>query len=182
MKESKLLLLATATVLLVSISAPSQMSNRGALNRWTTSVVERRHEDEKTAYTAYLRSVRVGKHNGFDRAVFEFQGPLPNYNIKYFATPYYANEDECKERIRIAGHAFIQAGFYFIRNDETQNKLSEAPNFYPKGKLRMPSLRERADRGAWEGGYDFVLGIKARQPFRVTELTNPSRVVIDFKH
>jgi hypothetical protein len=46
----------------------------------------------------------------------------------------------------------------------------------------MPSLRQLADRGVWEGAYDFVLGIKARQPFRVTEAANPSRVVIDIKH
>jgi|ERR1700730_5740096 len=165
-----------------SFSAPSQLSNRGALNTWTTRVVERRHETAPTAYTSYLKVVHVAKHNGFDRTIFEFQGPLPDYNIQYLATPFYVNEDESKERIRIAGRAFIEAGFYFIRADETQLNLAQAAGFSPKGKLRMPSLRQLADRGVWEGGYDFVLGIKARQPFRVSELTNPSRVVIDIKH
>jgi hypothetical protein len=186
MKKATLL---SVTVLVVfcftvsgSFSAISQVSNNGPLNTWTTRVVERQHETGETAYSSYLKVVRVEKHNGFDRTVFEFTGVMPNYNIHYLATPYYVNEDESKERIRIAGHAFIQAGFYFMRADETQLGLAEAPGFYPKGKLRMPSLRELADRGVWEGGYDFVLGIKARQAFRVTELANPSQVVIDIKH
>ena len=165
-----------------SFSAPSQLGNQGALNTRTTRVVERRHETAETAYTSYLKVVQVAKHNGFDRTIFEFQGPMPNYNFHYLATPFYVNEDESKERIRIAGRAFIQAGFYFIRADETQLNLAQAAGFSPQGKLRMPSLRQIADRGVWEGGSDFVLGIKARQPFRVTELANPSRVVIDVKH
>ena len=165
-----------------SFSAHSQVSNRGTLNSWTTGVVERQHETAETAYTSYLKVVQVARHNGFDRTIFEFQGTLPNYNIHYLATPFYVNEDESKERIRIAGRAFIQAGFYFIRADETQLNLAQAAGFSPKGKLQMPSLRQLADRGVWEGGYDFVLGIRARQPFRVTELSNPSRVVIDVKH
>lgn len=165
-----------------SFSAASQFSSRGALNTWTTRVVERQHETAETAYTAYLKVVRVEKHNGFDRTIFEFQGPLPNYSFRYLDRPFYNNEDESKERIRIAGRAFIQAGFYFIRADETQLNLAEAAGFSPQGKLRMPALRQLADRGVWEGGYDFVLGVRARQPFRVTELANPSRVVIDLKH
>lgn len=165
-----------------SFSAAAQFSNRGALNTWTTRVVERQNETAETAYTSYLKVVRVEKHNGFDRAVFEFQGPMPNYSFRYLDKPFYNNEDESKERIRIAGRAFIQAGFYFIRADETQLNLAEAAGFFPQGKLRMPALRQLADRGVWEGGYDFVLGVKARQPFRVTELANPSRVIVDIKH
>jgi hypothetical protein len=182
MKKLMLASIASVIVLCFAVAAPSQVSNQGALNTWTTTVVERQHQTAETAYSSYLKIVRTEKHNGFDRAIFEFQGPLPNYNIKYFARPYYANEDESKERIRIAGRAFIQAGFYFLRNDETQNKLSAAGDFFPKGRLRMPALRELADRGAWEGGYDFVLGISARRPFRITERTDPSRVVIDVQH
>lgn len=175
-------LVALCLAVSASFSAPSQVNNRGALNSWTTRVVERRHETAETAYTSYLKVVRAEKHNGFDRAVFEFTGPMPNYNIHYLATPFYVNEDDSKERIRIAGRAFILAGFYFIRADETQLNLEQAKGFFPQGKLHMPALRQFSDRSVWEGGYDFVLGIKARQAFRVTELANPSRVVIDIKH
>ena len=70
-----------------SFSAPAQFSNRGALNTWTTRVVQRQHETAETAYTAYLKRVHVTRHNGFDRAVFEFQGPLPNYSFRYLDKP-----------------------------------------------------------------------------------------------
>ena len=35
--------------------------------------------------------------------------------------------------------------------------------------------------GFFEGHYDFLLGLRSRRLFRVTELANPSRLVIDFK-
>src|ERR1700694_1721120 len=137
MKKISLFALAGMIVLCFAISgsfsALSQLSNRGAMNTWTTRVVERQHETAKTAYTSYLKVVRVEKHHGFDRTIFEFQGPLPDYQINYLATPFYVNEDESKERIRIAGRAFIQAGFYFIPADETQNNLAQAAGFFPKG-------------------------------------------------
>jgi len=36
--------------------------------------------------------------------------------------------------------------------------------------------------GMFEGFYDFVIGVSSRKAFRVTELSTPSRLAIDFKH
>lgn len=185
MKKRSYFLAASLIVLcfcLCSLSGATQFGNQGALNTWTTRAVRRQNQDGETAYTAYVKVVRVAKKNGLDQVIFEFQGPKPNYEIQYLRSPFYINEDESKERIRIAGNAFIQVGFYFMRADEIQQSLSEANGFFPQGKLRMPSLRQLTDRGVWEGGHSFVLGIRARQKFRVTELSNPTQVVIDIKH
>jgi hypothetical protein len=36
--------------------------------------------------------VRAAKQHGFDRVVFEFFGPLPNYRVDYLPTPYFEDE------------------------------------------------------------------------------------------
>jgi len=38
------------------------------------------------------------------------------------------------------------------------------------------------EKTLFEGFYDFLLGVKSRRAFRVTEFSNPARVAIDFKH
>jgi len=60
--------------------------------------------------------------------------------------------------------------------------LIEAKGFIPKGKLNLPAVAQIDDRELFEGFYDFLIGVNGRKLFRVTELTNPSRLVIDFKY
>jgi len=62
--------------------------------------------------------------------------------------------------------------------DEMPCKLKN----YPKKKLKFPTLMQ-IQQGVWfEGIQDFIIGVKAKKSFRVQELSNPSRLVIDFKH
>ena len=66
--------------------------------------------------------------------------------------------------------------------DEKQVKFIEAKNFIPRGKLKLPAVAQIEQREFFEGFFDFVIGVNGRKLFRVTELTNPARLVIDFKH
>src|SRR6266851_964361 len=114
------------------LSVSAQFKNVGKLKTWTTRTFERQHEGEP--YASYLRHVHVEKQSTFDRVVFEFQGPMPHYNIHYLRARFYVNESGDQERIKIAGSRFIIVGFYFIRSDETQVTLSQAKGFFPAGK------------------------------------------------
>jgi hypothetical protein len=125
--------------------------------------------------------VRVGRHQTFDRVVFEFSGSMPNYQVEYLKGRFYENEGG-RQRIRIAGNAFIQVNLNLIPTDEEQMKLREQNSFIPKGRLKFRSVWELDEAGLFEGYYDFLLGIRARKPFRVSELSNPLRLVIDFRH
>jgi hypothetical protein len=113
--------------------------------------------------------------------IFEFDGPLPDCRIDYLNSRFYEGEDG-RERIRIAGRAFIRIDLSQISADEKQFSFSNARHFSPKGKLRLPTLLQMQDKGVGEGHYEFLLGLSARKAYRVTELENPSRVVIDLKH
>jgi hypothetical protein len=69
-----------------------------------------------------------------------------------------------------------------IPTGDEQLKFTNAKNFVPRGRLRMPSLQSVKDKVLFEGYYDFLMGVSSRKPYRVTELSNPSRLVIDFQH
>jgi hypothetical protein len=162
--------------LLALVSAAAQ--DRGKLNVWTTKPVERIHG---AAESSYIRNVRAARQSGFDRIVFEFQGPLSGYSIEYLRSRWY--EDEAgRRRLKLAGNAFVHVNLHLIPVDEEQLKLSQAKDFCPKGPLRFRSLMEVEEGTFFEGYYDFLMGIRSRKPFRVTELANPSRLVIDFKN
>lgn len=165
------------SVLTVSTTV-AQFPNKGKLNTWTTGTVSRTHEGTGTTY---VRSVRVGRHQTFDRVVFEFAGSMPNYQVEYLRGRFYENEGG-RQRIKIAGNAFVQVNLNLIPTDEEQMKLREQASFIPKGRLKFRSVWELDEAGLFEGYYDFLLGIRARKPFRVSELSNPLRLVIDFKN
>ena len=176
--HSKCSLAAGALLLLLSLSALAQMENIGTFDTWTTRPFSRAHNS--SAEASYVKTVRASKQNGFDRVVFEFEGPFPNYRIEYLKSRFYEPEAG-RQRIRQPGNAFVLVNFFLIPTEEKQFKLSEAKDFVPKGSLRMPTLQSVKDKQLFEGYYDFLLGVRSRKPYRVTELANPSRLVIDFK-
>lgn len=170
-------LFATIVLLAGAVSASAQNKNAGKLNAWTTRPVARIHESGETAH---LRVVRAAKQKGFDRIVFEFTGSVPNYTVEYHPSRFY-EDDSGRREIKIAGRTFVHVNLNSIPVDEEQLKFTESPDFAPKGRLKLPMLWEVEAAGFFEGHYDFLLGLKARRMFRVTELTNPSRLVIDFR-
>jgi hypothetical protein len=158
-------------------STPAQLKNSGKLNTWTTKPVERRHENDQLTR---IRTVRAASHKGFDRIVFEFAGPIPNYSVEYHPSKFYEDEGG-RHRIKIAGGTYVHVNLNLIPVNEEQLRFSQASDFAPKGRLKLPVLWEVDEAGFFEGHYDFLLGIKSRRLFRVTELQNPARLAVDFK-
>ena len=77
-------------VLLALLSVPAQIDNAGTLNTWTTTPFSRAHNSSNQA--SYIKVVRAAKQAGFDRVVFEFEGPFPNYRIEYLNGRLYDTE------------------------------------------------------------------------------------------
>lgn len=175
----KRLISAGMLIFVIFLSALAQIENIGSFDTWTTKPFSRAHNS--AAEASYVKTVRAAKQNGFDRVVFEFEGPVPNYRVEYLKSRFYESEGG-RQRIRQPGNAFVLVNMFLIPTEEKQFKLSEAKDFVPKGSLRMPALQSVKDKQLFEGYYDFLLGVRSRKPYRVTELANPSRLVIDFKH
>lgn len=160
----------------LAISIQAQFESEGKLNVWTTENVQRNHPTEDISQS--VCKVRVAKNKGFDRVVFEFDSGKPEWVIQYLPSNIYPTEAGDKE-IKIAGNVFMIISIYGMGAfDDLPCKLKR----YPKNKLNFPTLMQ-IQQGFWsEGILDFLIGVKAKKPFRVRELTNPSRLVIDFKH
>jgi len=178
-KNSLRFLSAAMLVLFTLLSVAAQIENVGTLNSWTTQPFSRAHNSSNQA--SYVKVVRAAKQNGFDRVVFEFEGPFPNYRIEYLESRLYDTEAG-RQHIRQPGNVFLQVTFFVIPTGDEQLKFTGAKNFVPKGRLMMPSLQSVKDKVLFEGYYDFLMGVSSRKPYRVTELSNPSRLVIDFMH
>jgi len=173
-------LLIVIPLLPVLISAPAQIGNVGTLYEWTAKPVSRDHS--ANGKVTYVKTVRADKHMKYDHIVFEFTGPIPNYRIEYLKSHFYEGEAG-RVRIKSAGNAFLQVEMFTIPASEEQLKFTEAKGFRPKGRLRLATVKSVTDQGLFEGFYDFVIGVSSRKKeFRISEMSNPSRLVVDIEH
>ena len=151
-------------MLIAFVSTAIAQKNKGKLNTWTNQIIERNNENLEGC----LSAVRVAKNKGFDRIVFEFDGEINSYTIYYLPS----NVDDEGEKITIAGKVFMNIDLYGTPC-ESQN--------YPEGKLKLPVIQQITG-GVFEGIQNFQIGVKAEKLYRVQELKNPARLVIDFRH
>lgn len=121
---------------------------------------------------AQLVDVRVGSHPGFDRVVFEFDGPLPtDHDVRYVRS---LRRGGSGHAVRVPGRAVLQATFQGAR-------------LYRAGEPTAPLRRAHAttnvattvSAGEFEAVVPYGVGLMKREPFTVTTLRNPSRVVVD---
>ncbi|MGC5022240.1 AMIN-like domain-containing (lipo)protein [Micromonospora sp. DT47] len=137
-----------------------------------------------TLSTAPLIDVRTGRHDCFDRVVFEFAGPVSGYTVAYGETwtegeglplsPYTAGD----ELLRVS----LQAPAY---DDEHLATVPYRVGEHAANVLRYSTLRDVVFGGSFEGYTTFAVGVRARLPFRVFVLAGPgthSRIVLDVAH
>lgn len=139
-----------------------------SLDRWESGPAE------QVTQTA----LRAGEHDGYDRIVLEFAGnALPGYRIEYL-------EDDARQcgsgmAVLLAGSAILEISLNgTVAHDEggtpTVTNSNPTPGF--------PTLLEIQGTCDFEGMVSWAAGLDSRQPFRVIELSNPTRLVIDVKH
>lgn len=128
---------------------------------------------------ALLKDVRMGVHpelGGWDRIVFEFSGPnLPPATIGYVGT---ASQCGSGALVTLKGAAVLNVRF----SQAAAHDQSAQPTFAPKA-LPGPgtTILEAKASCDFEGVVTWAAGIKAKQPFKMTTLQNPVRLVIDVK-
>ncbi len=123
-----------------------------------------------------IGGVRVGGHPGYDRVVWEFPGSgRPSLQVKYVDQP---TEDGSGDVVDVRGDAFLEV---------LVSSVSIPPANAPRpGKAPVTSLAGTvvADAFPVYGGFEAVgqafVGVRGdKRPFRVTLLTNPTRLVVD---
>jgi len=156
-----------AALVVAAVAAPAAASSYSTAPR----------VKERTVSVSRLVAVRTGRHAGFDRVVFELNGTLPGYRIQYVPK---VVQDGSGFPVALAGKAFIQV----VLSPTNAHLDSGAPSWPGPKRFSpgLPALRQVAFAGDFEGYVTFGLGISQRSGFRVTELRNPTRIVVDVAH
>ncbi|AGC41868.1 hypothetical protein MYSTI_00518 [Myxococcus stipitatus DSM 14675] len=151
--------------------APEDAKNR----EWTTSPVELKRS---SAPQATLRSVRAGAHPDFDRVVFEFEGTqLPGYRVEYPKEP--VVQCGSGDVVSLAGKAQLQVSLMPARAHTDAGQPTVATR---EQKVALPVVVELERICDFEGEVSWALGTQGTAPFRIMELKEPPRLVVDVRH
>lgn len=130
-----------------------------------------------SASTWTLQDIRIVEHEYFDRIVFEFDGEEPpGYELEYLELP--ARLCNSGIRVRTQGQEQIQLTIHSARAS-TNNGATPTQERY---KLSLPIMRELVRSCDQDGTLTFVVGTSSRKNFRLGELQNPARIMLDLRN
>ncbi len=123
-----------------------------------------------------VTDIRTGRHDGFDRVVFEVEGTgTPGWDVRYVDV---ASSQGSGEPVEVAGEAVLQvtvtgAGYPFGTGVEEYAGPDPLPG---RG---TGNVTEVAFDATFEGTTVAFVGTRAEAPFRVYLLQDPVRVVVE---
>jgi hypothetical protein len=116
-------------------------------------------------------AVRVGQHDGYDRFVIEFNGPIPAYAIRRQSGTTFTTNPRGTP-ITLKGTDGLSVLVHPIDNWTSYvSPTAFDPDFQ---FLKQARLIQN-----FEGYHQWALGIQGKPCLRVTELASPSRLVVD---
>jgi len=129
-----------------------------------------------------LTDVRVGRHECFDRMVFDLDGPAAGYRIEYVDAVHAQGTGDV---IPLgAGGASLEIVLKLPADDGMGNPTYDdgvSPRRLPRVNLTgFETFRVAKFGGSFEGRTIIALGVRARLPMRVTKLDN--RIILDVAH
>ena len=122
---------------------------------------------------AQLVAVRAAAHDGFDRVVWQFDGPLPERTVVQRGTALHA--DGSGHRIPIAGRSVLTLSMIGASAHDDAGR-STAPDHLVPG---LSNVVEVKGSGDFEAVVSYGVGLVTDRPYRLFRLTRPSRVVLD---
>jgi hypothetical protein len=139
---------------------------------WTVGPSEVRGAGESVTLTG----IRSARNPGFDRVVFEFDGPqLPGYRVEYLDGP--ARNCGTGYRAPVAGGARLAVSLSPARMHDDEGN----PTMRPFMRTSLPTLPELRLTCDFEGAVEWVLGLDAVHAYRVISLHDPARLVVDLE-
>lgn len=125
-----------------------------------------------------LTNIRSGRHDCYDRLVFDVTGTANGYWVSYVDQ---VHEDPTGFPVPLRGGArlsvTVQAPSYDDNGNATYTYANKAELV---GVAGYQTFRQVAWAGSFEGSTTVGLGVRARLPFRV--FTLPGRFVVDVAH
>jgi len=131
----------------------------------TTAPLQRLRPARPGIPAATLRSVTAASARGYDRVVFELAGDsAPGYRVEYVAGP--VRSCGSGDVVSVAGSARLVVHLEPARAHDDQGNPVPQRDLVPG----LPAIREVKLVCDFEGQVEWVLGLRAKQPYRVTEL------------
>jgi len=135
---------------------------------------------------AALVSTRTGRHDCYDRLVFEFRGGADGSRINY-ADEVYTEGEGRPLAGETAGGALLRVQLLEPAYDPEAGGVTypHRSGDHVAGLAGYRTLRDVVYGGTFEGYTTFAVGVRARLPFRVLVLPGPgshSRIVLDVAH
>jgi hypothetical protein len=135
--------------------------------------------------TALLERVALGRHEGFDRVVFQFRGDgVPGYRVEYANPPFV--EDGSGNPVSVDGNAFVvvrmepASGFDLDTGEGVL--VYKGPKRLQGAAAGTAAVKELVRTGDFEAVLTWTIGLDAKVPFLVTTASSPARLIVDFRH
>ncbi|MGX1128756.1 hypothetical protein RKD49_000946 [Streptomyces glaucescens] len=137
---------------------------------------------DDSATTAPVTNIRAGRHECFDRLVVDIPGGgTVGYRVGYVDRLY---QDGSGTPIPVGGGAILEVRVAAPAYDPETG----APTYPARAGQSLPGVdltgyrtfRDARFAGSFEGDTQVGLGVRARLPFRVTQLAD--RVIVDVAH
>lgn len=135
-------------------------------------------ESQWPADRGLLTNIRSGRHECYDRLVFDFTGVNDGYWVQYVDE---VAHEGSGEPVPLRGAGKLQITVNSPAYDDAGN-----PTYVPANRAELvdvtgyQTFRQVAWAGSFEGQTTVGLGVRAVLPFRV--FTLPGRVVVDVAH
>ena len=158
-----------------SSSAPTTAESTSAAPAFPADL-EADTADASAGASVTVSDIRIGRHDGFDRVVFEVGGTgTPGWDVQYVDA---ASSQGSGKPIDVAGDAVLQvtltgAGLPYATGVE---------EFSPSGPVTgagTKNVTEAVFDATFEGTTVTFVGTRQRTPFRVYLLEGPTRVVLE---
>jgi hypothetical protein len=175
--------IAVATVLLFCARAPEKRSadkpeqqSQRKVTEWTAGIVTVSTQLPPDTF-ALVRDVRAARHGQFDRIVIEFSSSaLPGYRIEYIDEP-----------VRLCGSGkplqLPGDGWLMIRlTSARMHAQGESTVANRDLALELPVILRLVATCDFENVVTWVAAVSAPNRYRVQELKNPARLVVDIRH
>lgn len=158
---------------LLSPIAPAQATPEAG--DWTST---QSNYDNPRAVRPLVVNLRHATHPAYDRVVIDVDGRLPGYRMDFVRV---LRQDGSGNRVRLPGKYKLRVDLYpaAAHSDRTGKSVYEGPR--RETDLGYDALKGLALMGDFEGTVSFGFGTDKRV-YRAFRLTNPNRIVIDFKH
>jgi hypothetical protein len=139
---------------------------------------------ENTTATALLERVSLGRHEGFDRVVFQFENLRPGYRVSYVQRPIV--EDGSGNEIPVEGGAVL-----LVRMEPASgfDLATDEGRLVYKGLRRIEGssagtsiVKEVVRAGDFEAVLAWAIGVEEPVDFRVRTLDDSARLVVDLRN